>query len=492
MITSCFRWLGWVAFAAVFFLFTYNSGYGYDAIEYLVLAQAWLDGHSIFDYSPSKPPGIYLLVSWFLRFVPHAGHFEISALITFIFILAVGATYRLVKGSLGRTAAYIAAGLLALSGFFMEMNFLETEPFVFLLSLPALPALRDGLRRSTVIPFAMAGALIGAATFFKTVALFYAVGAAVFIAAWARAKNGDSWIVIFRYWAGFAMGLVLLLGAPLVVYAARGEAQPFFYWTYFFPAFHYPSDTLYFSKLLIKLAWFWIALVLGLLLLVHPRVRAPLVMCVYPTAALTLGMSALLALTKNQASHYVFPAAGFLCIFLGAVFGALAESIARYRYVMLFLSAIVAGLVAANALLYRPRALSRLFTIADYSEENRLSQRLQSLVPKDRTMLCLSHPLPYWLARRPPAIPSFATHVQFAELFRRDPALLARALDNPKLLLVEFDPAWTTFRAPALKTDPAARAALADFHARLRQRFRPIALPDSPFHFWLKVPDNNI
>ncbi|WP_332369467.1 hypothetical protein [Spirosoma telluris] len=47
-------------FCPIFFLFAYNSGYGYDAYEYLIIARTLNEGYNLYDFIPSKS---YLLYS---------------------------------------------------------------------------------------------------------------------------------------------------------------------------------------------------------------------------------------------------------------------------------------------------------------------------------------------------------------------------------------------------------------------------------------------
>src|SRR6267378_667276 len=72
---------------ALFFVFTYNSGYGYDALEYLVIGRALAHGQRFYSLIPSKSPGIYYLVAAILTFKVPANHYTVSALITLLFAL---------------------------------------------------------------------------------------------------------------------------------------------------------------------------------------------------------------------------------------------------------------------------------------------------------------------------------------------------------------------------------------------------------------------
>ena len=475
-----------LVFALVFFIFTYNSGYGYDAIEYLVVGRSLLDGYSVFAFSPSKSPGIFYVVAAFLKLFPDADHLEISALVTVLLLIILAATYMVVRVSHGVRAAFLSSALVAMSAMFMEMNFLETEGFVFLLALPALPSLRNGLRTGSPLWFFAAGLLIGAGAFFKSVALFYLIGAAGFVILWQYRRGSKTRSVILNSLVALGAGAAVAVFAPALYYARHGETWFYFYWSYVFPFLHYGRDTLYLGKLLVKLSWFWLVLAISLLLALHPRVRAAFSMSVYPTASLMLGLAALLPLLKNQASHYVFPAAGFLSIFIGMTYTAFAEIYPRGRRslsVLLIFGILMAGVSIA---LYRPSALRRLGTLRDYTQETELARRLQILVPEGRTMLCMSHPLPYWLARRYPAIPTVNLHVHFAHRLRQNPRLLTEALADPNLALVEFDPHWNPIRAPSIKNAPQTQVMLDDFAAALNQHFAPLQIEGAPFLFWTR------
>jgi hypothetical protein len=479
-------WAGAVLFAAAFFVFTYNSGYGYDAVEYLVVGRSLLDGYSVFAFSPSKSPGIFYVIAAFLRAFPQAGHVEVSALITVILFVVLGCLYFLVWASHGRGAACLSAALCAAAACFMEMNFLETEGFVVLLSLSALPALRNGVRSGSVFWIALAGLCIGAAAFFKSVALFYLLGAMAFVLLWNVLQPSYSWPTTLKLVAALWGGALAAVVAPAAYYGPRAEAKAYFFWSYVYPALHYPSDTVYAAKLWTKLGWFWAALAASVLTVGHPRVRSALRMTAYPAASLALGLSALFPLLKNQASHYVFPAAAFLSIFMGIAWAALAAAYPRSRAVFYVLGLTAAFLAAGSIWAYRPFAFRRLLTLRDYRDEAVLARHLQMLVPEEHTMLCLSHPLPYWLAHRYPPVPATATHVHFAHLLESNRSLLTDALDDPLLSVVEFDPGWTKLRAPQLQTAQAHEEILKPFAEKLQHLYQPIEIPGSKFRFWVR------
>lgn len=477
--------LAFGAMCAVFYLYTYNSGYGWDALEYMIIGRSLLDGYGVFDFSPSKSPGIFYVVAGFLRAWPDAGPGAFSLLITLIFAAIVAGTYRVIGRTHGPTAATIGAAVVAASCFFMEMNFLETEAFVFLLALPALPALRNGMRTGRLLHFALAGWWIGCACFFKIVAIFYIAGAAIFIAAWNLLKARAPFSDTVKHVA--TLGIGVLLCSPLVAYAFAGQAKEYLHWTYAFPLLHYPADTIFLSKLYTKLAWFFLLLLLCGVLALNRRIRAVLQMSCYPGIALAMGLTALYALTKNQASHYVFPAAGFLSIFMGIVLGAAMSANPAMKRVGVAMLCVAAVAVPVSAALYRPAAIKRFLHVRDYSEDARAGERIRSFVRKDQHALFFGHMKLYWSARRYPNIPYIAHHVQFTDALRSDPDMLTRALEDRSLVLVEYDPQAPGIRDPRFFEDANLVQALRAFEDNLRRSFRPVDLGIPGYRFWLRA-----
>src|SRR5205814_7835481 len=75
-------------------LFVYNSGYGYDALEYLVIGRSVKDGYSFYAFVPSKSWALYYLVAGYLWLPQASTHLGISLLITAILLLVCLVTYR--------------------------------------------------------------------------------------------------------------------------------------------------------------------------------------------------------------------------------------------------------------------------------------------------------------------------------------------------------------------------------------------------------------
>jgi hypothetical protein len=95
--------------SGVFFLFSYNSGYGYDALEYLVIGRLLGQGMSLYDFMPSKSFGIYYLVKWLTTAGMPLGHLTLSLVIMVIFALCVSSVWFVVNRLSSARAALVAA-----------------------------------------------------------------------------------------------------------------------------------------------------------------------------------------------------------------------------------------------------------------------------------------------------------------------------------------------------------------------------------------------
>src|ERR1017187_9853018 len=120
------RWLmGGLAFLLItlgFYIYTYNSGYGYDACEYLLIGRGLLDGFRISTFVLSKGWAIYAMTAAALALLPAADHTWISLVITVLFVLAVAGTWWIGRTLFGTAVATLSALLVAACAFFMEIN----------------------------------------------------------------------------------------------------------------------------------------------------------------------------------------------------------------------------------------------------------------------------------------------------------------------------------------------------------------------------------
>ena len=85
-----------VTSAPLFWLLAYNSGYGYDQLEYLVIGRALAEGIPFYTYVPSKSFGIFAVVAALYRAGVRFGHVSLSVVITVVYVTIVVATYLVV------------------------------------------------------------------------------------------------------------------------------------------------------------------------------------------------------------------------------------------------------------------------------------------------------------------------------------------------------------------------------------------------------------
>lgn len=465
------RILGPAVFAlacASFFLFSYNSGYGYDALENLVIGRSLLDGYAHYDFIPSRSFGMYSLVAAALAVTKLDGHVFSSAFVTALFAAYVAATHWVVRRSFDRTTAWIAASLVALAAAFMEMNFLIAEGPLLLAALFGYDAMLKPSARPALADL-WAGFLFGVGLAFKTVAVFYVFGAcACVVVAGLLART---LLASVARAVRIGLGALLWIIGPAAYFAAVGRLHEHLEWTYVFPALHYPSNTAYLGKLLIKTSFFIVLFAAALVGSAGSKRLRPLVYRNHAAVlALVLGLAAALALLKQQASHYMFPAAGFLAIFIAHVARTwLGEHAVSMRAVGSF--AAVAALAATSLVLYRPSALERFTKIADYSHEQPVAEAIRARVPPGRSPFFLEDSLIlYWIAHRYPESSFLKIDVQELYVMAREPDVLDRVFASPRLALVSFDPK-SGLGVSDGRFNEAAAAPLARIRAVVERRF---------------------
>jgi hypothetical protein len=304
-----------------FCLFAYNSGYGYDAIEHLTLGRALAEGLPFYTYFPSKGPGVYVFVALLESAGFQLGHVSLAAIIALIYAAIVGATGAVVRSRYGWAAAMQASVLLAVSTAAMELNFLETEGFVFLGGLGAMWLVLDGIDSVAWSPTRLlaAGLLVGTAAHFKSVALFYGLALALFLIA-TGIRGQLSVLDLSRNVRPFVLGTLVAFAAPALYFAVTGRFSAWWRWSVSFPLLDYPSSGYYLGKFATKLLGFHALFTASVLASVtSSRLRRVVYADSGAVLSLSMGLCSGLALVKSQASHFYFPAAAFLAIFTALV-----------------------------------------------------------------------------------------------------------------------------------------------------------------------------
>lgn len=474
-------------FCPVFFLFTYNSGYGYDAYEYLIIARSLDQGYQLYDFIPTKSYLLYSSTAVLLRLLGGYNHVSVSALITLLAVGVLLSTRRATRLFTER-ASLIAVALTAIGCFFMEMNFLEPESWIAIFGLSAF-ALVTSNNQPTAWRWLAAGVLLGLAMCFKSVAAFYVAGFGAFI--------GLLWLTDhLLFWPMVGRGLLVLLGfaIPLLLSAgyfqATGRLDQHLEWTYVYPFGGYPSHTLFLIKFLVKLGWLLLLLLVSLVLVVQQPYRTAYRQTPALWLALILAAFASIALLKTQASHYFFPAAVFLSLHLGF----LADQWLRNQPVRqnvsrrLVLGGSLAGLlVVGSLLLYRPDAAKRLVSIRDYSSEEQAGDYIRRLAgPKGNVLLIDNAMQLYYLSDRFPNVPFIQTEMQTTHYLKSHPATYGRALADTSLKLIIFGNRSNVIDDSTTVNQPANAYALRQLRTGLDTYFVPVRNSGFGLTYWVR------
>lgn len=473
----------------LFFLISYNSGYGYDQLEYLVTGRSLAEGYQFYYWIPSKSFGIYTFVAICCRLGGGFGHFSTSVVITLLFLAITVATFKVVAATENATTGLTAAVLVALCAVFMELIFLEPEPFVYLSGLAVYYLLLKN--RNNVVFLFLAGLALGIGMDFKSIAAFYAVGAGVFLLLRAY-KRRQLTMFFLRWMPAFLGGFIISVGAPAIYFASTGRWTPFWRWSVIFPLFQYPRNSVYLSVLYTKLLFINSIVVCGFILSFSPGLRQRLYSRDTVVLALLMGGVAYIALLKTQASHYYFPGASFFCIFVAIVLNnALAPIVAKGRFNSWQIAAgalLAMILMIGSVALYRPVRLKGLFRVRDFAiEEGGIARFARSLVPENKRMLITkpgSDTLWYWVAHRYPPRPFINTDQKTAWFLREQPQAVLDWLNDPDLVLVEFNPKEPAIDDPGFGASSQDRAAWNRLAQKVEERFVPFRRgPDNEL-FW--------
>jgi hypothetical protein len=480
--------IAWIALclsALPFGLYTYNSGYGYDQLEYLIIGRSLVEGYALYDFVPSKSPGIYLLVASLFKAGLTLGHVELAAVISAVYLLLVAGTFVVAQRIWDVSTAAVAAVLVAACVWFMELNFLQPTGFVYLLGLLGYYAcVRTHDTPRAPFGWFACGAAIAVGLQFKSVAAFYGVAAILLVL--RRPVAGA-----LRDAAALVLGAAVPSVLALLCVWAAGHVHDYWEWTLYFPLFKYPASTVYLPKLYTKLLFFAVifsAATLGSLL---PRYRRAIWGDFATRAAFVFGAVSLLALLKTQSSHYCFPGAAFLCLFSARVAVRAFSGTAASKHALLLVTGGVAALalMLVSAWLYRPQALARLTTIRAFDEERAFVDYVQRHSAPARPVLVVDNGvLAYWVSHRYPNLPLLHTDVQTTYYLQVHRDALLAALRDPRLQLVEFNPEGPAFDDPNFLETSVLRDQIARFRGDLERNFRRDPSSPAGYTFWIRSP----
>jgi len=475
--------------SSVFYLFTFNSGYGYDALEYLVIGRSLLDGYPFYTFVPSKSLGLYYFVASFLLLGNVSNHYSISLLITLIFSSTLLFTFFIVRRKFNDRVALISSLLVGICGVFMDLNFLEPEGLVYIFGLLGFYCISNAVKRQRNRGLFIGGLWIGAGCSFKAVAGFYWLASAIFIFFWeyfiAHNKISDiikKELIIF-------CGLSITIIMPIGYFALSGGLWEHLEWTYFFPLFKYPSHLHWFYKLYTKLLWFFILVPTVFIYSLRANLRKKIYSSPNNIFIMVLGFIFLIPLFKTQAPHYVYPGAAFLSIFSAVVIDEETKRRgARFSIrIPAFALLLIFFVCAISIYLYYPSAIKRLHSFSDYSYETYLKASIQKYVPSGKKVLYFRcDPFLYWISERYPNFPLVYLSVQGAYVLEKNPELLLRALGDPNLCLVEFNPELIDFIDSDFLKKKQNTLLLETFSKILNKRFVISDINFKPYVFWIR------
>jgi hypothetical protein len=492
--------------ALLFYRYCYNSTYGFDALEYLIIARSLVRGYRLFAFVPSKSWALYSVVGAAFWLGLPQNHVGISALICGIFVVLIFGTYYASYRLYGSTVALVHAALVSLCAVFMEMNFLQPESLVYLAALCAFCVLTsyvDGAPAEQRLQrWLAAGLLLAVGWAFKSIAGFYLLGVVLF--AFPLGCEAKPAIVMWMKRTGTLLaGFSLAALPPAGYFWWTGRGAAYFQWCITFPLLHYPRTPVYLGKVTTKLLWLLGLALVSLLLSLRKSVWSMLRRDRGVQLALCMGLASLLALTKNQSSHYFFPGAAFLCLCMARVLVLFWQQ-SRSRRSALALGAVGAGCgflicmgvylyayrpVTGRNVNYAPGILRRFRGWRDYSEEKPFVMVVQKFVGPGESLLAFRDGERfYWLGDRLPNIPVINTAEQTTWWVEHNPKSLAAALDDGKLALVEYNPGHVELD----DADPNAiqhwRSALAELEAKLAKQFCPVMpSPIKSYVFWTRA-----
>lgn len=474
---------------ALFYVFSYNSGYGYDALEYLVIGRQIAKGSAFYSFIPSKSPGIYFLVAGFFSLGVPQTHFGVSAIITLLFTLSLIGTWMTTRHLFNQQVAMISTLLVAACAAFMEMNYLEPESVVFISGLMAFVlVLRSGMRER-IWPLFWAGLSLAFGFQFKSVAAFYGLGIVGFFVVDHFRGRGTK-LLLLRRGLLLASGFLIGIGFVFIVFAILGSASDYFLWTIKFPLLYYPANTAWIDRLYTKLFWFHLLLLTAFLYSLTAHSRKVVWRDDRAVLAFLMGLFSYLALLKTQASHYCFPGAAFFSIFIAAVVVSSPSSVRLLAFNSKARALTVAAtllVIGSSVALYRLDAARRLMEWRDFREEAVLESAItRHIEPGQKALFVKNASLLHWLSDTVPASRSLGFDVQTSYYVKHNPLSLLAALRDPETRLVEFTATDPGFEDAGFDSLFRQSHLMEDFKTTLQRNFRRVEENDAPYQFWVR------
>jgi hypothetical protein len=421
----------------IFGLFSYNSGFGYDALEYLVIGRSLNDGYQMYDFIPSKSWLWYIFVQKGIHILGgDFTHFQVTLLITIEFI-GIGVSSYIVVNKLTNSTktAFVTSLLSLLSCFFMEINYLEPEAPIAILAIWSLYFLSKNKNSDWFI----GGFLLGIAMTFKSIAMFYVAGAGLYLfyecffiqksSFWQITQKGTLILV------GFAVPLLL----SLLYFYQLNRLEQHIYWSYVYPFGSYPAHTLFLKKLIIKTFWFIILTILSIILALNVKDKSKYWCNTTFMLSLFFGLLSLTSLLKSQASHYLYPAAPFFSVIIAMVYAHYSKTYEQKLKRLYLAFGILSILVLFITFITRPEVIQRLFQVDDFAIEKTYASTVnRNLKAKDKALFIDFGTLFYFHSHRYPNVPFINTEMQTSDYIKKHTDVYEKSLQDTSMKLVFF------------------------------------------------------
>ncbi|WP_305952459.1 glycosyltransferase family 39 protein [Emticicia oligotrophica] len=454
----------------IFGLFSYNSGFGYDALEYLVIGRSLNDGYQMYDFIPSKSWFWYVFVQKSINLLGgNFTHFTVTILIVLEFI-GIGLSSYVVINKLTKhtQTAFISAFLSLLCCFFMEINFLEPEAPIAILAMWSLYF----LAKNKNLDWFIGGVMLGIAMTFKSIAMFYIAGAGIYLfyecffikktTFWQITQKGT--LIL----AGFAVPLLL----SILYFYQLNRLDQHIYWSYIYPFGSYPAHTIFLKKLLIKTFWFILLTIVSIVLALSVKDKSKYWSNTTFMVSLFFGIFSLASLMKSQASHYFYPAAPFFSVVIAMVYTHFSKIYEQKLNRVYLAIGGLSVLVLTITFITRREVVQRLAKIDDFAIEKTYESTVnRNLKTGDKALLIDFGSLFYFHSHRYPNVPFINTEMQTSDYIKTHTDVYEKSLQDTTLKLVIFGFRSTVIDDSSKVNTPENKIALDKLRQELNKNF---------------------
>ena len=477
-----------IAITLIFGLFAYNSDFGYDALEYLVIGRSFNDGYEMYDFIPSKSWLWYVFVQ---RSINALGgdftHQQVTLLITLLFAgIGISTFYVINQLTKQLKTAFIATLLTLICCFFMEMNFLEPEAPIAILAVWSLLF----LSKNSNIGWFIAGILFGIAMCFKSIAMFYVAGAGLYLLYECFVIKKSNFWQITQKGTLLVLGFSIPLGLSLLYFYSLNRLDQHVYWSYIYPFGSYPAHTIFLKKLLLKTFWFILLAIISIVLALK-NWKLFFTNTTF-TLSLFLGLLSLTSLLKSQASHYSYPAAPFFSVVIAIVYSHYSEKyedkLAKFYFLLgsLILSVLIITSIT------RPEVVKRLFHIDDFAIDKTYKRTVNRYLKKgDKALMIDFGSLFYFHSHAYPNVPFINTEMQTSDYIKKNTDVYQKSLQDTSLKLVIFGFRTTVIDDSSKVNTPENKLAIDKLKQGLQKNFIPEKDSVLSIILWHRKPQLN-